>query len=142
MPKLTITLDLPEGTTISLNHEAGLSLSSDSARDPVEEYWATFLSASGRALYRAAAEVEGASGPGFSLEDIAKHLDIGYESVKSFHRNSGRTAARWEREKGSQAPIQLAFDGNYGPQAGSAGWRSRYRLQEGVATKILAQPVQ
>lgn len=141
MPRLTITLDLPEGTTISLSSEAGIEVSPESGRDPVEEYWTDYLSPSGRKLYRAAAGIEDTRGPGFSLEDVAKHLSVDYESVKSYHRNSGRTAARWEREKGNPAPVQLIFDGNYGPQEGVGGWRSRYRLLDGVADKVLAQPV-
>lgn len=140
MPKLIITLDLPEGTTVSLSGEAGIVVSPESGRDPVEEYWTDFLSPSGRKLYQGAAEVEVAQGPGFSLEDIAKHLRVDYESVKSYHRNSGRTAARWEREKGSPAPVRLVFDGNYGPQEGATGWRSRYRLPQEVADEVLAQP--
>ncbi len=140
MPKLIITLDLPEGTAISMSSEAGIEVSPERGRDPVEEYWADYLSPSGRKLYRAAADVEKTRGPGFTLEDIAAQLGGDYESVKSYHRNSGRTAARWERENGSPAPIQLVFDGNYGPQEGAEGWRSRYSLQEGVAEKILAQP--
>ena len=140
MPKLIITLDLPEGTTVSLSSETGIEVSPESSRDPVEEYWTDYLSPSGRKLYRAAAGIEGTLGPGFSLEDIAGHLSVDYESVKSYHRNSGRTAARWEREKGNPAPVQLVFDGNYGPQEGAGGLRSRYRLLEGVGDKVLAQP--
>ncbi len=139
MPKLIITLDLPEGTTVSLNSEAGIEVSPESSRDHVEEYWTDYLSPSGRKLYRAAAGIEDTRGPGFSLEDIARHLSVDYESIKSYHRNSGRTAARWEREKGTPAPVQLIFDGNYGPQEGAEGWRSRYTLPKGVGDKVLAQ---
>lgn len=138
MPKLIITLDLPEGTTVSLSGDAGVDLH-DSGREPVEEYWTDYLSPSGRRLYRAAAEVESAKGPGFSLEDIAHHLRLDYESAKSYHRNSGRTAARWKREKGRPAPILLVFDGNYGPQEGAEGWRSRYKLPDRVAEEILTR---
>lgn len=139
MPKLIITLDLPEGTTVTMSGDAGAGLVPDSSREPAEEYWTDYLSPSGRRLYRAAAEIESMSGPGFSLEDVARHLDLDYESVKSYHRNSGRTAARWKREKGTPAPIQLVFDGNYGPQEGAEGWRSRYRLPDRVAGEILAR---
>jgi len=140
MPRLTLTLDLPEGTIVSLSSETGIEVSPERGRDPVEEYWTDYLSPSGRKLYRAAAEIQDTRGPGFSLEDVARHLSVDYESVKSYHRNSGRTAARWEREKGNSAPVQLVFDGNYGPQEGISGWRSRYRLPDGVDGKILAQP--
>ena len=39
MPRLIITLDLPEGTTVSLSGDAGLALHPDTEREPVEEYW-------------------------------------------------------------------------------------------------------
>jgi hypothetical protein len=140
MPKLVITLEVPEGTMVSMGGDASIELLPDSEREPIEEYWTDFLSPNGRRLYRAAAEIEGTRGPGFSLEDIALHLRLDYESVKSYHRNSGRTATRWKREKGTQAPIRLVFDGNYGPQEGAGGWRSRYKLPERVAEEILARP--
>jgi hypothetical protein len=139
MPRLIITLDLPEGTTVSFESQGGVDVSSESGRDPVEEYWTDYLKPNGRRLYWAAASIEGALDGSFSLEDIARHLKLDYDSVKSYHRNSGRTAAKWEREKGKPPPVQLVFDGNYGPQEGAAGWRSRYRLPAGVADKVLAQ---
>lgn len=139
MPKLIITLDLPEGTTVSLAGDAGIDVSADVGLDPVEEYWSNYLSPSARRLYRAAAEIEKSDGSGFSLEDIARRLELEYDSVKSHHRNSGRTATKWEREKGNPAPVRLVFDGNYGPQEGADGWRSRYKLPGGVADKVLAQ---
>ncbi len=140
MPKLTITLDLPEGTTVSLSSDTGLDLSPEPGRDPVEEYWTDYLSPSGRKLYRAAAAIESTGSSSFSLEDIARWMSLDYESAKSYHRNSGRTATRWEREKGKPAPIQLVYDGHYGPQTGVSGSRSRYKLTAGAAEKVLALP--
>jgi hypothetical protein len=136
MPKLIITLDLPEGTTVSLDGDAGIAVATGTNRDPVEEYWTDYLSPSGRKLYEAAARIEQLDGVGFTLEDIAHNLSIDYESAKSYHRNSGRTATRWEREKGIQAPIQLVFDGTYMAQTGGSGLRSHYALPAGVAEKI------
>jgi len=37
----------------------------------VERYWSEYLSDNGRSLYRAAAELERAQGPGYTLGDIA-----------------------------------------------------------------------
>jgi hypothetical protein len=132
---ITITLELPDGVSATVT---GVTL--EPSRDQVEEYFVDYLSPSGRKLYRAAANIERHSGPGFTFEDIAANLSVDYESAKSFHRNSGRTAARWERERGSPVPVRLDFDGNYGPQEGAEGWRSRYSLPEGVAEKIIAIP--
>ncbi len=132
---ITITLELPDGVSASV---AGIAI--EPGHDPVEEYFIDYLSPNGRNLYKAAAKLERDRGPGFTFEDVAEVLSVDYESAKSFHRNSGRTAARWEREKGSMAPIRLDFDGNYGPQEGADGWRSRYALPEGVAETINAIP--
>jgi hypothetical protein len=136
MPRLIITLDLPEGTKVSLGGDAGIAVAAGTNRDPVEEYWTDYLSPSGRKLYEAAARIERIDGAGFTLEDIADNLSIDYESAKSYHRNSGRTATRWEREKGIPAPIQLVFDGTYMAQKGGSGLRSQYALPAGAAEKI------
>jgi hypothetical protein len=133
---LTISISVPDGTALSIAGVEGATLISAQTRDPVEEYWNDYLSANGRKVFGAAARFERRYGPGYSFEDLAKNLSVDYESVKSYHRNAGRTAARWEREKGVPAPVRLDFHGDYGPQPGVAGWRSRYTLPLGVADKI------
>jgi hypothetical protein len=136
---ITITLQIPDGISASIEGvEVGAAVTEAAGRGPVEEYFSEYLSQSGRRLFAAAARVEQQHGSGFTFEDVAAELGDPYESAKSYHRNSGRTAARWEREKGSAAPIRLDFDGNYGPQEGADGWRSRYELPPGVAEKIVA----
>jgi len=137
MPTLTISLSVPDGTAISIaGIEGGQLVQAQPARDPVEEYWTDYLSPSGRKIYGAAALIETHTGPGYTFEDMAESLSVDYESAKSYHRNSGRTAGRWERDKGTPAPVRLEFDGDYGPQDGASGWRSRYALPTGVAEKI------
>jgi hypothetical protein len=49
----------------------------------VERYWSEYLSDNGRSLYRAAAELERAQGPGHTLGDIADHMGIAYASAQS-----------------------------------------------------------
>lgn len=138
MPQvISIKIELPDGATATI--EAAPS-TTEPARDPVEEYFNEYLSPSGRKLYKAAANIERHQGPGFSFEDIAANLSIDYESAKSYHRNSGRTAARWEREKGSEAPIRFVQGGDYGPQEGADGYRSRYAFPPGVALRVAAIP--
>jgi hypothetical protein len=141
MPTITISVSVPEGTTVSISGLQGAELrGAEPVRDLVEEYWTDYLSPSGRKLYGAAALIETVHGGGYTFEDIAASLSVDYESAKSYHRNSGRTAGRWERDKGTPPPIRLEFDGNYGPQDGVAGSRSRYSLPQDVAEKVRALP--
>ena len=138
-PTMTISIEVPEGTTLSIAGVEGANLlSTGRTRDPVEEYWNDYLSDNGRKVFGAAAKVEEFTEQSFTFEDLAAHLSLDYESVKSYHRNAGRTAARWEREKGTIAPIRLDHDGEYGPQEGASGNRSRYSLPAGAADKIVA----
>lgn len=141
-PTITFSIEVPDGVTVSIKGiESALASSAAPARDPAEEYFNDYLSPSGRKLYRAAAGLERErDGGGFTFEDIASVLGVDYESAKSYHRNSGRTAARWEREQGTATPIQLEHTGEYGPQQGADGWRSRYTLGDGVAERILEIP--
>lgn len=102
---------------------------------PVERYWRDYLSASGRRFYRAAATVEQFRGPGFTLDDIAESLSVTPESVRSYHRNSGRSARRWREDTESKEPIRLNWI-TYAHDQSSDGMRTAYRLPEGVADEI------
>lgn len=140
MPTMTIALDVPEGTEIKITGVEGGTIVAGpgGGRDPVEEYWNDYLTESGRKVYETAAKIEEVHGPGYSFEDMAHTISVDYESIKSYHRNSGRTAVRWRREKGeAEPPIRLVHT-DYGPQVGASGDRSRYELPPGVADKIIA----
>jgi hypothetical protein len=89
-----------------------------------------------RELYAAAAELERELGPmNYTLEIIAERRGRAYASARSIHRTTGRTAARWTREMGSEAPTQL-IAGNYDCHAERDGFRTSYALPEGIADAI------
>ncbi len=135
MPVVEIRLTVPEGTNISVITD-GAAIESTSAED-VERYWLDYLSGNARKVYWAAARIELERGPGFTLEDIASNISQSYESVRSFHRTSGRTAKVWREENGTDEPIRL-IDDEYRWQESSEGMRTSYRLPPGVAEKINA----
>ena len=103
-------------------------------RDLVERYWSA-LSDNGRAIFGAAAAIESEHGPGYTLEDIAEHLDLDYESVRSMHRSTGRTAKAWRRDSGTEEPIRLEWE-RYDWDESRGGRRTSYRLPSGVADLV------
>lgn len=142
MPTLEIKLTIPEGTTIEF---VGLN---EVATEPpvplegaVERYFNHYLSNNGRKVFGAAARIEDfREKPGFTLEDLAANLSVDYESVKSWHRTSGRSAKRWRRETGTPEPIRFEWI-DYGEFAAGDGERTVYRLPEEVAGTIRHLPV-
>src|SRR6266511_2304774 len=112
MPEVTITISVPEGTTINI---AGVESALDPATVPwqieppdwVGRYWQQYLSNNGRKVFGQAARHERRYGPGYTLEELAHELSIDYESIKSYHRSAGRSAKRWRNETGMPEPIRL-----------------------------------
>lgn len=144
MPTIEIRLTVPEGTDISIVTEEGDVQTATSSED-VERYWLDYLSGNARKIYWAAARIEMERGPGFTLEDIASTISqttesVEYETVRSFHRTSGRTAKRWRDENGTDEPIRL-IETNYGWDDGKEGMRTAYRMPPGVAATINAVAV-
>ena len=88
-------------------------------------------------MYRAAAEIEMNSGVGYTLEEIAEHMDVPYGSAQSMHRSTGRTAKRWRRDHSTTEPIYLD-DTGYEWHEDRGGWRSSYRPPHGVAEQVIA----
>lgn len=142
MPILEIKLNLPEGTTVEINGLEGLiSPGSDSSDDKIRRYFTEYLSNNGRKVFGAAARIEDFQGrPGLTFEDLAANLSVTYETVKSWHRTSGRSAKRWRQETGTQEPIRLDWIA-YDDVAPGGGERTMYRLPEHVAKVIRDLPV-
>jgi hypothetical protein len=134
MAKLAIELEVPEGTTISIR---GLEEVVAGERDPAEtmkRYWREYLSDNGRRIYGAAARLEDLRGS-FTLEDIARVLSVTYESARSMHRTTGRSARKWRNETSTKEPIRLEWiDYAWDPEHN--GDRTVYRLPRGVAEVI------
>ncbi len=142
MPTITITIEVPEGSTYStdgapdeeLSPEAG-TVTSESAPGDVEEYFRNYLSDNGRELYRAAAKGERESGPRYTLDDVAERMGRRYESAQSIHRTTGRSARKWKDDTGTEAPIRLDWI-DYEWDDSQGGKRTSYRLPTGVAEQI------
>jgi hypothetical protein len=136
MQTVKIELTVPDGTNVVIT---GLPVETQNSSGSAEtaafkEYW-NRLSKNGQMVFRAAAELEENSGVGYSLEDIADHLGAAYESVRSMHRTSGRSARKWRKDTGTDEPIKLEcldykWDGSRG------GMRSTYELSAGAAHAI------
>jgi hypothetical protein len=144
MPTVEIRLTVPEGTNVSVITE-GTDVQKTSTED-VERYWLEYLSGNARQVYWAAARIEMHDGPGFTMEDIASNISqtvesVEAETVRSFHRTSGRTAKLWRDEHGTDEPIRLIED-KYTWDDDQRGMRTRYRLPPGVAEKVNAVAVQ
>ncbi len=142
MPTIEIKLTVPEGTTL---HVAGLDAPglsvATSLENPVERYFNEYLSNNGRKVFGAAACIEDFRGrPGFTLEDLAQNLSVDYETIKSWHRTTGRAAKRWRNETGAQEPIHFEPKGYGTEYASGAGERTVYRLPPGVAEVIRDLP--
>lgn len=138
MPTLEITIKLPEGTSVAIAGLEGARIdapASNDRDDHIERYWRDYLSENGRRVYDAAARIEDVHGPGFTMEDIAEVESISYESVRSMHRTSGRSARKWREDTGLQEPVRLEPVA-YEWDEGHSGMRTSYRLPPGVAEAI------
>ncbi len=142
MPTLEIKLTVPDGTTVQVAGLGGLGVSvAESLENPVERYFNDYLSNNGRKVFGAAARIEDFRGkPGFTLEDLAANLSVDYETVKSWHRTTGRAAKRWRNETGTQEPIRFDWI-DYKEFDDGAGERTAYRLPQNVAEIIQPLPV-
>lgn len=134
--QITITLNVPDGTSLEVAecHEPAAVLSQ---ADAVKKYWQEYLSSNGRKVYRAAANIETlpAKGPGYTFEDIAATLSITYESAKSMHRTSGRSARKWRDDTGTEEPIRLERI-DYVEVDENHSERTMYQLPPGIADEI------
>jgi hypothetical protein len=130
---LNITITLPEGSSVEITEQSGeASGAVPSLAEAVADYWDR-LSDNGQRIFAAAARIENHAGPGFTLDDIAENLSITYESAKSMHRTSGRTARKWREDTGTEPPVDLVDMGEYGWKKERGGERTSYGLPEGVA---------
>ena len=141
MPTLELKLTVPDGTKIAISGlDGAMIVPDDVAReDHIDRYWREYLSDNARKVYGAAARIENFREPGYTLEDIAQNLSITYESVRSMHRTSGRTAKKWREDTGTVAPIRLV-DGPYEWSEEHGGMRTAYHLPPGVADVIEDAP--
>lgn len=138
--EIALKLTVPDGTEVTVSGLEGSPMPADVARqDDVERYWSEYLSENARKIYGAAARIENFKGAEFTLEDIAENLSIDYESVRSMHRTSGRTARKWREDHDSPAPIRL-IDGPYEWSEEHGGMRTAYHLPPGVADMIEDAP--
>jgi hypothetical protein len=128
--QITITIDLPEAAVVNVSGDPTTEQPAVD-KDQVKPYW-EFLTENQKKVFGGAAKCEVKDGPGYTLEEIADEIGETYEAVKSYHRNSGRTARVWRRDKGSEPPIGLLGMGYDQSHPG----RTRYRLPEGVAEII------
>lgn len=142
MPTLEIKFTVPEGTKVTIVGVDGAILTDGqvAAGDVVERYWNDYLSDNARKIYGAAARLENFRGPGYTLEDIAQSLSLDYESVRSIHRTSGRTAKVWREETGTDEPIRL-IDCDYDWDEAHEGMRTTYQLPPGVADAVEHAPL-
>jgi hypothetical protein len=143
MPTFEVTFTVPKGTTVAITGlEAGATLGSPevSLEDAVQDYWRHYLSDNARKIYASAARIEDVHGPGYTLEDIAQNLSLDYESVRSLHRTSGRTAKTWQAEKRVAPPIRLEAM-EYPETESGTHRRTRYRLPPGVAEIVEDLPL-
>lgn len=135
-----ITINVPEGTSISINgvdfEPAATMLS---AEDPAERYWKHYLSNNTRKLFAAAAMWEDFKKTGFTLEDLAGSLSLDYESVRSYKQTLGRPAKRWLADTGTPEPIRLDWS-EY--QETGEGMRTVYFLPPGMTDTVLALSAQ
>jgi hypothetical protein len=142
MPLLEIKLNLPEGTKVEI---AGLenlaSEDGDAGEEAIRHYFNEYLSNNGRKVFGAAARIEDFQGrPGFTLDDVAASLSVTYETVKSWHRTTGRSAKRWRRERGTTEPVRFEWI-DYSPIDKAGAQRTIYRLPAQVAEVIRELPV-
>jgi PIN like domain len=103
--------------------------------DQIARYWREYLSRNARRVFHAAANIEIYRGPDYTLDDIAEHMSITYESARSLHRTSGRAARRWREDTGTEPPIRLDWT-DYRQDDSQNGMRTTYRLPSGIADEI------
>ncbi len=140
--EIAITIEHPKGSTVEVSGGAPTVTESTSASPTsVETYFLHFLSANGRKVFRAAAELDDASEEPYSLEDIAERLGEPYPSVVSMYRSTGRTAKRWRNETGLTEPPFTLEDRGYPETDDRSGNRTIYRLTDGAAEQILGLDV-
>jgi hypothetical protein len=123
---------VPEGFGVA----AELVQVETSRDDAVARYWHDYLSDNGRKIYGAAANIEAFGGPGYTLEDLAENLSLTYESVRSMHRTTGRTARVWRENTNTEPPIELRWQ-DYDHDERHGGMRTTYHLPPDVADAIL-----
>jgi hypothetical protein len=140
-PTFQLTLTVPEGTTVTIaSLESPMIVrSSVTLEQAVEDYWRQYLSDNSRKVYGAAARIEEVRGAGYTLDDIAQTLSLTYESVRSLHRTSGRTARKWRAEKGVDPPIRLVAIAYPETDTGTRR-RTLYQLPPGVADIVVNLP--
>jgi len=139
MPTITLTLTVPEGTDIQIRPAviANMTPAAPTTED-VEGYYRLYLSDNGRKLYKYAALAQRSPDypNGFTLADLAANASVSYESARSWHQTSGRSARRWRDDTGTDAPIQLTAVA-YDPADSGSGMRSRYTLPDEVADIVV-----
>jgi hypothetical protein len=142
MPILEIKLTLPEGTKVEIAGLEDLASEEGNAGDEaIRHYFNEYLSNNGRKVFGAAARIEDFHGrPGFTLDDVAANLSVTYETVKSWHRTTGRSAKRWRRERGRTEPIRFEWI-DYSPVDDAGAQRTIYRLPAHVVEVIRDLPV-
>lgn len=131
---LTLTIDAPEGATVSITQPVQVTAATQPSA--VERYFTGYLSDNGRRVFKAAAELDLRGPEPYSLEAIGEHAGIDYASIQSMHRSTGRTAKRWEKETGTPVPFRLEHDDRYEWDESKQGMRTQYRLDDGVAQVI------
>jgi hypothetical protein len=142
MPTLQITFTIPAGTTVNIAGLEGAMVASPlvAQEEAIKDYWRHYLSDNSRKVFGAAARIEEVRGPGFTFDDIASTVSQTYESVRSLHRTSGRTAKKWRAEKGIDEPVRLD-EVEYAEGTTGEGWRTRYQLPPGVAAIVVDLPL-
>lgn len=142
MPTVEIKLTVPEGTIVQVTGLDAPRLNvTTTVEDPVERYFNEYLSNNGRKVFGAAARIEDFRGkPGFTLEDLAQNLSVDYDTIKSWHRTTGRAAKRWRNDTGTQEPIRFDWI-DYKELVPGGGQRTVYRLPPEVAGVIRDLPI-
>lgn len=138
MPEVQIRITVPDGTSIivtGLGDSASAAPAQQIDRLDVEDFWRYYLSDNAKRVYAAAARIQRVHGPGYTLDDVATNLSVSYDSVRSLHRTSGRSARKWRDDKSRPAPIEL-IDVSYDWVPSVNGMRTRYRLPDNVASTI------
>lgn len=126
---ITISIDLPDGAEIRVEQTSTQA----PQETPVEEYFCNYLSDNGRQVFGAAAAMSRRGVEKYTFEQIAEVLERPVGTILSWHRSTGRTAKRWEREKGQAAPILLDWKGFIESPTGN---RNVYSLPSDVAAHV------
>jgi len=111
----------------------------DEARqEAVGRYWRDYLNRDTRRFFRAAAGLEQRVNRRFDLAELAAHMSVDVESVRSYKRDAKRSAAAWLIDTGARAPLRLI-----GSPMLTADGESRivYRLPGGIAEDLIDLPL-